>query len=145
MNPPDVHGPIDLIVVEFPIDGDMEPVRSALVDLLDSGTIRLYDLMVVRREQDGTVTELDLAALPGGGAALSLFSGARSGLLGDDDLDDAASLLEPGTMAALLVYENTWAVPFVAAARQAGGELVAGARLSAQEIMDALDAVETES
>lgn len=145
MNGPDVHGPIDLIVVEFPTGGDMEPVRSALVDLLEAGTIRLYDLMVVRRELDGTVTEVDLTALPDGGIALEAFSGARSGLLGDDDLEDAASVLEPGTIAALLVYENAWAVPFVAAARGAGGELVASARLSPQEIMDALDVLDNES
>jgi uncharacterized membrane protein len=145
MNGSDVHGPIDVIVVEFPSGGDMEPVRSALVDLLDAGTIRLYDLMVVRREQDGTITEVDLTALPDGGFALEAFAGARSGLLGDDDLEDAAAVLEPGTTAALLVYENAWAVPFVAAARGAGGELVASARLSAQEIMDALDVLDNES
>lgn len=145
MSAADVHGPIDLIVLEFPIDGDLEPVRSALAELIDAGTILLYDLMVVRREQDGTVTEVDLAALPDGGFALEVFAGARSGLLGADDLEEAATLLEPGTTAALLVYENAWAVPFVGAARVAGGELVASARLSAQEIMDALDVLENES
>lgn len=72
----------------------------------------------------------------------SYFSGARSGLLGDDDVAEAAGALEPNTVAALIVYENTWAVPFVAAARKNGGEVVASMRIPAGDIMDALDALE---
>ena len=68
---------------------------------------------------------------------------AQSGLLADEDIEQAAGALQPGTLAALIVYENTWAVPFVAAARQAGGELVAGARIPAQDVMEALEELET--
>ena len=66
----------------------------------------------------------------------------RSGLLTEDDMREAAGSMQPGTLAVLIVYENTWAVPFVAAARNAGGELIAGARIPAQDVMDALDALE---
>lgn len=136
----DVSGPIDLLVLEFPSDADIRSVGAELLDLVDRGTIRLYDLMVVRKDQDGNVTELVIED-----TTFSEFMGARSGLLGDDDLADAAALVPPGTTAALLVYENSWAVPFVAAAVDAGGRLVATSRLTAQEINDALDVVERQS
>src|SRR5947209_4762294 len=76
-------------------------------------------------------------------AGLAGLAGARSGLLGDDDLDDAAGVLEPGTVGVVLVYENTWAIPFATAALGEGGQMVATSRLTVQEIMDALDAVES--
>jgi uncharacterized membrane protein len=136
----DAHGPIDLVVLEFPAGADGGPVAAALADLVDDGTILLYDLLIVRKEADGSISEIDLSTAGDGAAALGSFAGARSGLLGDDDLADAAALLDPGVTAAVLVYENAWAVPFVAAARAAGGEMVATTRLTAQSIMDALDA-----
>ena len=77
--------------------------------------------------------------LTGGFADLS---GARSGLLADDDLAAAAAAMEPGTLAALIVYENTWAIPFVAAALESGGQLIAGGRIPAQDVMEVLDALE---
>ena len=67
------------------------------------------------------------------------FAGARSGLLGDDDIAEAGEMIKPGTAAALLVYENSWAIPFVAAARGAGGEVVSSARIPATVVMDVLD------
>jgi hypothetical protein len=136
----DVSGPIDLLVLEFPSDSDIRSVGDELLALVERGTIRLYDLMVVRKDQDGNVTELVVED-----TSLAAFMGARSGLLGEDDLADAAALVPAGTTAALLVYENSWAVPFVAAAVDAGGRLVATSRLTAQEINDALDVVERQS
>jgi hypothetical protein len=141
----DVYGPIDLIVIEFPEGADGTGVRAALADLVEREVIHLFDLMVVRKEADGTITEVDLGATADGGLDLEAFSGARSGLLGDDDLADAAALLEPGVTAAILLYENAWAVPFVAAARDAGGEMVASVRLPAQSVMDALDALDADA
>ncbi|WP_343994938.1 DUF6325 family protein, partial [Terrabacter terrae] len=73
------------------------------------------------------------------------FSGARSGLLGQDDVGEAAGAMSPGTVAALIVYENTWAAPFVAAARGSGGEVIASARIPATEIMAAIESLEPTS
>jgi hypothetical protein len=145
MPEPDVHGPIDLIVIEFPAESGGAATTAALIDLVERGIVRLYDLMVVRKEADGSCTEIDLSMDADGDLVeLRVLSGARSGLVGTDDVSELAALLEPGTVAAALLYENAWAVPFVAAARSEGAELIASARLSAQEIMDALDAVEAD-
>jgi len=138
------HGPIDVLVLQFPIDADGAGVRAALLDLVDRDVIRIYDLMVVRKEADGTITEMPPGS-GGGEAGLDAFMGARSGLLGSDDLDDITKVLDPETIAGVLVYENSWAIPFVEAAREAGAQLVATTRLTAQEIADALDAVESAS
>jgi hypothetical protein len=139
----DVHGPIDFVLIEFPGDRFTGAAADALLDLLDRDVIRVYDLLVIRKDDDGTFSGIDLGGLSadtlGGFAA---FAGARSGLLGDDDLAQAADSMQPGTVAALLVYENAWAIPFVAATRDAGGELVASARIPAQDVMDALDALD---
>lgn len=143
MNGLDVHGPIDFLVIQFPGDATGAATTEALVDLVDAATVRLYDLVLVRKADDGTCTEIDPAGGPDGQLGeLGAFAGARSGLVGADDLAELADVLDPGNVAAILVYENAWAVPFVAAARSEGAELVAGARLTAQQIMDALDAVE---
>jgi hypothetical protein len=111
------------------------------VDLVENGTIRLYDLMVISKEKDGSVEVLQLDD-PGGVDGFTYLAGARSGLLGDEDLDQAAAAMEPGTVAALIVYENCWAIPFVAAARNSGGEVIASARIPAADLMDALEALE---
>jgi hypothetical protein len=138
----EVHGPVDFVLLEF--SGDRLTGRAAqeVLDLVDRGIIALYDVSIVGRTADGEVYAVDLAE---SAARLGDFAGlawARTGLLTEDDVAEAAATLRPGTLAALLVYENTWAIPFVAAAREAGGELVAGARIPAQDVMDALDALE---
>ncbi|MFA9431947.1 DUF6325 family protein [Egicoccus sp. AB-alg2] len=138
-----VYGPMDFLILEFPPGASGEGTAAALRDLVDRGTIRLYDLMLVHVSEDGVCGEIDPMAADGELAALAPFVGARSGLLAGDDLDEAARALAPGTVAMVVVYENTWAVPFVAAAREEGAQPVASARLTAQQIMDALDALET--
>lgn len=142
----DVHGPIDFVLIEFPGDGLTGAPADALLDLVERGVVRVYDLLVVRKDDDGSFSGIDITDLAddhlGGFAA---FAGARSGLLDDDDLRQAADAMEPGTVAALVVYENVWAIPFVSAAREAGGELIASARIPAGDVMDALDALETTS
>jgi dihydroorotase-like cyclic amidohydrolase len=135
----DVHGPIDFLLLEFPRDRLTGEAAQALIDLVEAGTVRLYDLMVVSKDLDGNVEVLEMDEDSMG---FSYFSGARSGLLGDDDVAEAAGALEPNTVAALIVYENTWAIPFVAAARKNGGEVVASMRIPAGDIMDTLDALE---
>lgn len=141
MTAPDTHGPIDFVLIEFPGDRLTGETAKALRALVESGVIRLYDLMVVSKHEDGTVEALELTdAL--GVDGFTYFAGARSGLLEDDDLRDAAAAMQPGTVAALIVYENSWAIPFVAAAREAGGELIASQRIPAADVIAALDNLE---
>ncbi|MFG1998590.1 DUF6325 family protein [Spirillospora sp. NPDC048911] len=139
----DVHGPIDFLLIEFPGDRLTGTTARALMDLVDRGLVRIFDLLVIGKNPDGSVAMLDLesptAAELGGFAE---FAGARSGLLGGEDVHEAAAAMRPDTVAALIVYENTWAVPFVAAARENGGEVVASARIPATDVMDALDALD---
>ena len=136
----EVHGPIDYVLLEFTGGEPLDEPAAALLELVDRGVVALYDLVAIRKESDGTFSGIALDELGGQFAA---FAGARSGLLGDEDLADAAEALEPGTVAALIVYENTWAIPFVDAARRAGGQMVATARIPAQDVIEALDALES--
>jgi len=135
-------GPIDYILVEWPGRQPNGEVAPHLVDLVDRGLIRILDLAFVAKDEDGTVAGLELADLGDGAAGLEVFEGASSGLLSDDDLTEAAAALEPGTAAALLVFENTWAAPFVAAVRRSGGQLAASGRIPVEDVLAALDAAE---
>jgi hypothetical protein len=135
----ETHGPIDYVLLEFRGGHPLDEVAASLMALVDLGVIALYDLVAIRKDNDGTFSGVALDELGGSFAA---FSGARSGLLGDEDIAAAAEALEPGTAAALIVYENTWAVPFVVAALRAGGQMVATARIPAQDVITALDALE---
>jgi hypothetical protein len=133
-------GPIDYVVVEFPgsrMTGEGLPI---LVDLVDRGIIRILDLVFLRKEQDGSVSGLTLQALGGGDVDLTVFEGAQSGLLDEEDLQEAANAVEPGSSAALLLYENTWAAPFAAALRRGGAQLVATGRIPINAILDKLEA-----
>lgn len=138
----DVSGPIDFVLLEFPRDRLTGEAGQALLDLVQRGIIRVYDLMVISKDQDGTVEVLELTDPGSGAGGFTYFAGARSGLLGDDDVGEAASAMQPNTVAALVVYENTWAIPFVAAARNSGGELIASQRIPASDVMAALEALE---
>lgn len=135
-------GPIDFILIEWPGRQPNGEVAPHLVDLVDRGLIRILDVAFVAKDEDGSVLGLELSELGDGAGELSIFEGASSGLLGDDDVEEAAAALEPGTSAALLVFENTWAGPFVAAVHRSGGKLVASGRISAEDILAALDAAE---
>lgn len=135
-------GPIDYILVEWPGRQPNGEVAPHLIDLVDRGLIRILDLAFVAKDEDGTVAGLELSDLGDGAAELEVFEGASSGLLSDDDLAEAGAALEPGTSAALLVFENTWAAPFAAAVRRSGGQLVASGRIPVNEVLAALDAAE---
>ena len=143
---PDIDelGPIDYLVVEFP--ADREPDGSALpllVNLVDRGIIRILDLAFARRELDGTVTGIDIADVGlTGDLDVTLFASASSGLLGEDDLSEAGSVLEPGCSAAILVYENTWAAPFARTLRRNGAQLVADGRIPVQALLAAAEALD---
>jgi uncharacterized membrane protein len=143
MGPLDEMGPIDYVVVEFPgnrMTGEAFPI---LVDLVDRGVVRILDLVFVRKDTDGSVVGLELKDLDGDGELdLTVFEGVSSGLLGDDDIQEAGQVLQPGSSAGILVYENVWAGPFAAAIRRSGGQLVASGRIPVQAVLAALDAVE---
>jgi dihydroorotase-like cyclic amidohydrolase len=145
MTDSDVHGPIDFVLLEFPRDRLSGEAARALADLIERGVVRVYDLMVISKNEDGTVEVLELGETATGAATFGYFADARSGLLGDEDVAAAAGAMEPDTVAALIVYENTWAIPFVAAVRDNGGELVASARIPAADVMATLDALEPTS
>jgi hypothetical protein len=137
----DEMGPIDYVVVEFPgnkMTGEGLPI---LVDLVDRGVIRLIDLVFFTKADDGSVAMLEIADFDGDGELdMAIFEGASSGILGEDDINEAAAAVEGGSSAALLVYENRWAAPFAAAVRRGGGQLVAFGRIPIQALVAALDA-----
>ena len=114
-----------------------------LVDLVDRGLIRVLDLAFVNKGTDGTIVGLDLQEFAvDGDPQLTIFEGASSGLLGDDDREEAGKAIEPGCSAALIVYENTWAAPFATALRHSGAQLVATGRIPVNALISALDELE---
>ncbi|MFK4225075.1 DUF6325 family protein [Streptomyces sp. NPDC019890] len=139
-------GPVDYMVVEFPGNRMTGEGLPLLVDLVERGIIRILDLSFVRKETDGSVTGLEIADIDGDGELdLTVFEGASSGLLGDDDIQDASAVLEPGSSAGIIVYENLWAAPLASALRRGGAQLVAGGRIPVQAILASLEAAEAQS
>jgi hypothetical protein len=138
----DEMGPIDYLLVEWPGRQPTGETAPLLLDLVDRGLIRILDLAFLSKAEDGSIARLEISDLGGEVEAFASFEGAASGLLSDEDTEEAASVLEPGTSAALLVYENCWAGPFAAAVRRSGGQLVASGRIPIQAMLAALDAAE---
>jgi uncharacterized protein DUF6325 len=137
-------GPIDIAVIAYPagapMTGDAAPL---LVDLVERGIIRVLDAMFVRKNEDGTFEGFEARDLDERGVGdFTVFEGASSGLLGDEDAAKAAEAIDPGSAAVMIVYENRWAAPFVAAVRRNGGVPIAFERVPAQDLIDALDAAE---
>ena len=133
-------GPVDIAVIGYPPGapktGEAIPI---FLDLVDRGIIRVLDVIGVEKRADGTIATLVAEDVDGDGFPdLVAFAGATTGLLGDDDVRTAAGEIEPGTAAVLIVYENRGAAPFVAAVRRNGGEMLAFERVSAADLMDAL-------
>ena len=135
-------GPIDYVLVEWPGRRPNGEVAPHLVDLVDRGLIRILDLAFIEKDEDGNVAALEIADVGGEVVELAVFEGASSGLLGVEEIEDAGSALEPGTAAALLIYENAWAAPFAGAVRRSGGQLVASGRIPVEDVLAALDAAE---
>jgi hypothetical protein len=133
-------GPVDYIVLEWPgrqPKGDAIPM---IIDLVERGVIRVLDVAIMIKGDDGSTVAVDLAELDDEG--FDVFEGASSGLLTQEDLDEAAEALAPGTSAAILVWENRWAAPVAVALRRSGGQLVASGRLEIQAILAAIEAAE---
>jgi uncharacterized membrane protein len=140
----DALGPISYLIVEFPgnkMTGEGMPI---LVDLVEQGLIRILDLLFVTRDEAGSLRAVELRDLDlDGQIDVTLFEGASSGLLDDSDLADAASVIEPGSSAAILLFENRWARSFAQALRRGGAELVAAGYVPLDAIAESLDAAET--
>jgi hypothetical protein len=145
MSPDEISvGPIDYLIVEWPAGSP--PTGEAfpyLVDLVDRGIIRILDLAFIEKGADGNVIAIDIGDFDGDGYNdLVVFEGASSGLLDDEDREEAGSVLEPGEAAAILVYENSWAAPFATALRKSGAQLVANGRIPINDIIATLDELE---
>lgn len=136
-------GPVDYVVIEFAdakFNGEGLPI---LLDLVAKGTIRVLDAVVIKANDDGTWVSLGVQDLDASGSGeWELISGWAGDVLGQEDFDEIGAILAPGSAAAIIVYENTWAGPFAAAMRAAGGEVVAFDRVGVNDLYQALGAVE---
>ena len=145
MNDMDVLGPVDYLVVEFPADkaNFQGEIASELKALIDSGTIRVLDLLLLRKDEDGSVEALELEDVDESliGELRELEREAAM-LLAEEDVASIGMALEPGAVAGVLVWENSWAGPFGSAVRRAGGQLVANGRIPTQAIIAAVEAEE---
>jgi len=138
----DEMGPIDWLLIEFdgPFTGE---AAGPLLDLVDRGLIRLLDVVLMRKDEAGNVVVLEISDLPGDEAVhVDVFAAASTGILGEDDVNEAGAALENDTRAVFLLYENSWAAPFAVAVRKAGGQLIADGRIPTQQIIAALDELE---
>lgn len=137
-------GPIDYLVVEWPQGSP--PTGGAfpyLVDLVDRGLIRVLDMSFVQKDENGDVTVVEIGDFDGDGYNdIAIFEGASSGLIHEDDQADAGQILENGTAAAILVYENTWAAPFATALRKTGARLVDQGRIPINDVIARLEELE---
>ena len=136
-------GPIDYLALEFPTAQLNGEGLASMIDLVDRGIIRILDFRFAMKEQDGSFVAVAVADLDGDGTLdLAVFDGVESGLLDDDDVSQAVSLIEPGSGVALIIYENSWAGPFVSSLRRVGAEVIASGRIPADAVVAALEALE---
>src|SRR4051794_28270276 len=139
--PFDELGPVDYVVVEFPVGtqnftGEM---AEELLKLVDAGTIRVIDVLILAKNEDGTVDATELADIEGLGE-MQVIETQLAELLAEDDVLHLAAAMEPGSVAGVLIYENLWAAPFASAARRSGGQLIANGRIPIQAIIASIEA-----
>jgi Family of unknown function (DUF6325) len=137
----DELGPVDYLVVEFPpgaqnFTGEM---AAELVRLSDAGTIRVLDLVILQKAADGSVDAYEIDETEAADEIRALETHV-SEILAADDVEHLAAAMEPGSVAGVLVWENTWAAPFASAARRAGGQLIATGRIPIQAIAASIEA-----
>ena len=141
----DELGPVDWIVVEFPGSKFNGEIAPALSDLVQRRLIRVLDLLVLKKEEDGSLEAFELSDLdPGEVGELRAYETELAMLLSEDDVTAVAAAVEPGTSAAVLVWENVWAAPFASAVRHSGGQLVASGRIPVQAMLAAIEADDEE-
>ena len=136
-------GPVDYVVVEFPVGrssftGEM---ADELVALAERGTMRVIDVLVLVKDDDGEVEAMELSDLDNLGA-LEKLEGELAEMLAEEDVAHLAAAMDPGSTAGVLIYENVWAAPFASAARRSGGRLIANGRIPTQAIIAAMEADE---
>lgn len=139
----DELGPVDYVVVEFPagasnFTGEM---AAELVALVERGTIRVIDILILTKNADGTVDAAELEDIDDLGP-LQQIEAELAELLAADDVEQLAAAMEPGSTAGVLIWENVWAAPFASAARRSGGQLIADGRIPIQAILASLEADE---
>ncbi len=139
----DELGPVDYVVVEFPagasnFTGEM---AAELIALVDAGTIRVIDALILTKDEDGTVEANELSDIAELGEMQALEAQLAE-LLAEEDIENLAAAMEPGSTAGVLIWENLWAAPFAAAARRSGGQLIANGRIPIQAIIASLEADE---
>jgi len=139
----DVLGPVDYLVVEFPADeADFSGQMAAeLQSLVDRGLVRVLDLLLLQKGVDGSVDVAELDEVDESDVGKLRALEAELGmLLAEEDVESIGAVLEPGSAAAVLVYENSWAAPFASAVRRSGGQLVANGRIPTQALIAAIEA-----
>ena len=139
----DELGPVDYLVVEFPagksnFTGEM---AAELLALVDSGTIRVIDIVILTKDEQGTVEAVELADA-GELGELQALEAELAELLAEEDIEHLAAAMEPNSTAGVLIWENLWAAPFASAARRAGGQLIANGRIPIQAIIASIEADE---
>ena len=132
-------GPIDYVVLEWPGEQPSGEAVPLILDLVDRGIIRVLDIAFLGKDANGNVFAIEIPDLD---PAFAAFVGASTGLIAAEDLQDAAEALEPGTSAAVLIWENLWAAPVAVALRRSGGQLVASGRIPVRQLIAALDATD---
>ena len=142
-DPLDELGPVDFVIVEFPagkanFTGEM---ADELVALVEAGTIRLIDVLILVKDDDGSVEAMELSDLDDLGP-LQALEAELAEFLAEEDVDHLAAAMDPGSVAGVIVYENLWAAPFASAARRSGGQLIANGRIPIQAIIAAVEADE---
>jgi hypothetical protein len=141
----DELGPVDWIVVEFPGSRFNGQIAPALLDLVERDLIRVLDLLVLKKDADGSLEAFELSDLDEGEIGeLRTYESELAMLLSEEDVNSLAAAIEPGSSAAVLVWENSWAAPFASAVRRSGGQLVASGRIPIQALLAAVEADEKE-
>ena len=136
-------GPVDYLIVEFPagasnFTGEM---TDALLALVKAGTIRVIDVLILAKNEDGSVEAMELEDLDDLGE-LQTIEAELAQMLAEEDVEYLAAAMDPGSVAGVLIWENLWAAPFASAARRAGGQLIANGRIPIQAIIAAIEADE---
>jgi hypothetical protein len=139
----DELGPVDYVIVEFPagasnFTGEM---AKELLALVDAGTIRVIDVLILVKDEDGSVEAMELSDIEELGELQALEADLAE-LLAADDVVNLAAAMDPGSVAAVLIYENIWAAPFASAVRRSGGQLIANGRIPIQAIIASIEADE---
>ena len=139
----DMLGPVDMVVIGYPPEAPKTGEALPLfIDLVDRGIVNVLDVRGLRRNDDGTFDAFDVSDVDGI-PDMTLLEGAETGLIGDDDIRTVVEAMEPGAAAILIVFENSWAAPFVNAVHRNGGRVIAYERIGAQDLLDALELIES--